>query len=98
MEKLFVIIVLLLMGCGQKKKKVDLIVFNSNTYTVDGDFSKIEAFAVDGGKFLAIGTTDEILGKYTSRSNPKCRRENHYPWSYRCPLPFLRIGYGPTSS
>ena len=66
MKKLFVIIVLLLMGCGQKKEKVDLIVFNSNTYTVDAAFSKIEAFAVDGGKFLAIGTTDEILGKYTA--------------------------------
>ena len=66
MKKLFVIIVLLLMGCGQKKEKVDLIVFNSNTYTVDAVFSKIEAFAVDGGKFLAIGTTDEILGKYTA--------------------------------
>ena len=66
MKNLFLIIVLLLVGCGQKREKVDLIVIDSNTYTVDTAFSKIEAFAVDAGKFLAIGTTDEIQGKYTS--------------------------------
>ena len=54
------------MGCGQKREKVDLIVINSNTYTVDSAFTRIEAFAVNEGKFLAVGTTDEIQGKYTS--------------------------------
>jgi predicted amidohydrolase YtcJ len=66
MRNLFLIIVLLLVGCGQKREKVDFIVFNSNTYTVDSAFSRIEAFAVNEGKFLAVGTTDEIQGKYTS--------------------------------
>ncbi|MDE3741719.1 amidohydrolase [Maribacter polysaccharolyticus] len=59
---------LLLMACGQKKENVDLIVINSNTYTVDGDFSTAEAFAVNDGKFVAVGTSDEIQGKYSAET------------------------------
>lgn len=55
-------------ACGQKKENVDLIVINSNTYTVDADFSKAEAFAINDGKFVAVGTSDEIQGKYTSEA------------------------------
>lgn len=66
MKKLLLIAVFFVMACGKNKQNVDLIVINSNTYTVDGEFSKIEAFAVQGGKFLATGTSEEIQGKYTS--------------------------------
>ncbi|MGB5435274.1 MAG: amidohydrolase [Maribacter sp.] len=66
MKKFYLILLLLSIGCGQKKENVDLIVINSNTYTVDGDFSTIEAFAIHGGKFVATGTTDEIQQKYAS--------------------------------
>ncbi len=55
-------------ACGQKKENVDLIVINSNTYTVDADFSKAEAFAINDGKFVAVGTSDEIQGNYTSEA------------------------------
>ena len=66
MKKFFFILLVLSIGCGQKKEKVDLIVINSNTYTVDGDFSKAEAFAVNEGRFVATGTTAEIQQKYTA--------------------------------
>ncbi|MBD0778044.1 amidohydrolase [Maribacter sp. ANRC-HE7] len=66
MKYILPLFLLLVMACGQKKENVDLIVINSNTYTVDGDFSKAEAFAVNDGKFLAIGTSDEIQAKYIS--------------------------------
>ena len=66
MKKFFFILLVLSIGCGQKKEKVDLIVINSNTYTVDGDFSKAEAFAVNEGRFVATGTTAEIKQKYTA--------------------------------
>ena len=66
MKKFFFILLVLSIGCGQKKEKVDLIVINSNTYTVDGDFSKAEAFAVNEGRFVATGTTAEIQQMYTA--------------------------------
>jgi predicted amidohydrolase YtcJ len=38
----------------------DLIVINGDIYTVDPSVPKAEAFAVEGGKFTAVGTTAEI--------------------------------------
>jgi predicted amidohydrolase YtcJ len=59
-------LVLFISACQSGKENVDLIVINSNTYTVDGNFSNTEAFAVNKGKFEAIGTSKEIQKKYTS--------------------------------
>ena len=46
-------------------KTVDLIVHNGNIYTVDENFSKASAFAVENGKFIDVGS-DDILSKYKS--------------------------------
>ena len=46
----------------------DLVVFNAKVYTVDAARPRAEAFAVRGGRFLAVGTTDEmkaLAGKST---------------------------------
>ena len=54
-----------LTACTQQQK-ADLIVTNANIYTVDDDFAKAEAFAIKDGKFLAVGTNDEINKKYAT--------------------------------
>src|SRR5262249_36993011 len=46
----------------------DLVVVNAKVYTVDAARPRAEAFAVRGGRFLAVGTTDEmkaLAGKST---------------------------------
>ena len=48
------------------KEKVDLVIVNANIYLVDDNFSKAQAFAVQDGKFLAVGSNEEIRSKYTS--------------------------------
>lgn len=60
------LILLFLSGCEYVKEKVDLVIVNANIYTVDEGFSKAEAFAVHKGKFVAVGTTEEIRDQYTS--------------------------------
>src|ERR1700691_1887924 len=40
----------------------DLVVFNAKVYTVDARMPNAEAFAVKGGRFLAVGSTAEIKG------------------------------------
>ena len=40
----------------------DLIVFNGKVYTVDARLPRAEAFAVTGGRFVAVGSTSEIKG------------------------------------
>lgn len=66
MKFIIMALVLFISACQSGKENVDLIVINSNTYTVDGNFSNTEAFAVNKGKFEAIGTSKEIQKKYTS--------------------------------
>jgi predicted amidohydrolase YtcJ len=40
----------------------DLVVFNAKVYTVDPRLPKAEAFAVQGGKFIAVGSSADIKG------------------------------------
>ena len=51
-------------ACSQEKEKVDCIFFNAKIYTVDKQFTIAECFAVDDGKFIAIGNTVDIKSKY----------------------------------
>ena len=40
----------------------DLVVFNAKIYTVDSNRPKAEAFAVKNGRFLAVGSNDDVKG------------------------------------
>ena len=66
MKKLFIYFLTISLFTLCKKQEVDLIVINSNTYTVNGAFDKAEAFAIKDGKFVAIGTSDKIQKNYQS--------------------------------
>lgn len=46
----------------------ELVVYNANIYTMDTRFPKAQAFAVGGGRFLAVGSNEEVkprIGKRT---------------------------------
>ncbi|CAZ96891.1 MULTISPECIES: amidohydrolase [Zobellia] len=66
MKNILLLVCLCLLAFQPAKDKVDLIVVNANVYTVDSGFTKAEAFAVQNGKFIAVGTSAEIQAKYTS--------------------------------
>jgi len=48
----------------------DLVVFNAKVYTVDAAMPRAEAFAVKGGRFAAVGSTQEI-GALAGRNTQK---------------------------
>ncbi|HET8809251.1 MAG TPA: amidohydrolase, partial [Flavobacteriaceae bacterium] len=58
--------ILLSVSCSEEKKIADLLVINAKVYTVDDQFSVVEAFVVKEGKIVATGTTEEIQQKYRS--------------------------------
>jgi predicted amidohydrolase YtcJ len=67
MKKLLIFLILITAtSCELLKEKVDMVVVNANIYTVDGAFSKAQAFAIHKGKFVAVGTSEEIRKIYTS--------------------------------
>jgi predicted amidohydrolase YtcJ len=49
-------------GLFAAARDADLVVLNAKVYTVDPKLPKAEAFAVRGGKFIAVGKSDEIKG------------------------------------
>jgi len=70
--------IMLLSACS-KTKNVDLIVTHAKIYTADKDFSEVESFAVKDGKFVAVGTNDEILSNYTATKTLKLDGKFIYP-------------------
>jgi hypothetical protein len=48
------------------KEIADLIIYNAQIYTVDEAIPTAQAFAVKDGKFLQVGTNEEIQGKFES--------------------------------
>ncbi len=65
--KWFTIIIMAILSssaCNNIRQKADMILINGKIYLVDESFNTAEAFAVKDGKFLAVGTTSEILGKF----------------------------------
>jgi predicted amidohydrolase YtcJ len=78
--KLFTALILILvMTSCTKKEKVDLIVSGAMVYTVDKEFSVAEAFAVNNGKIVAIGTSQEISDKYDADTRFDAEGKFIYP-------------------
>jgi predicted amidohydrolase YtcJ len=68
MNRNFILLALtaLFISCNSQKE-VDLIVHNAMVYTVDDNFSVVEAFAVKDGKILETGSSKDILKKYKGK-------------------------------
>jgi len=49
-------------------QRVDLIVHHAQIYTVNNEFTMAEAMAIQDGKFVAVGSNDDILKAYQSDS------------------------------
>ncbi|MEJ7693783.1 amidohydrolase [Daejeonella sp.] len=65
MKKAFLFILLPFLFSCSAQQRADLIIHNAVVYTVDDNFSIAEAFAVKGGKIIEVGTSAELLKKYS---------------------------------
>jgi len=64
MKKYFSLLFIVVFFSCTQKQQVDLIVHHAVVYTADSAFSTAESFAVKDGKFIAVGTNDEILNTF----------------------------------
>ena len=55
MKKFWPLLLLLATACKQKEYNADLLVKNALVYTVDSNFSTVQAFVVSSGKIIAVG-------------------------------------------
>ncbi|WP_439130374.1 amidohydrolase [Polaribacter sp.] len=87
---LFLVIFLSLISCGQKH--ADLIVYNAKIYTVNELFDKAQAFAVKDGKFIAIGTNDNIFNEYSALDTINAQEKIIVPGLIDAHCHFYRMG------
>jgi len=60
-------LLLMLCCCQPHPKQIDLLVYNARVYTVDSTFSTASAFAVDQGRFVAVGDSARIFQYYRAQ-------------------------------
>lgn len=90
-----VIITFIAMACT-KRQKVDLIIANATIYTVDSTFSKANCMAIANGKIVAVGSKQDIDGKYEANKKIDAEGKFIYPGFIDPHCHFL--GYGTTLS
>ena len=72
-------IILTLMTSCNLKTPVELIVHNAKVYTVDDNFTMVQAFAVKDGRFVAVGDNEFILNHYTAKETIDAEGDAVYP-------------------
>ncbi len=75
-----------------QKPTADLIVHNAVVYTVDNQFVTTEAFAIKDGKFLATGTSKDILAKYNAKQKIDAKSKPVFPGLYDPHSHFMGLG------
>jgi len=79
-KELFICLILIFfMSACIQKEKVDLIVHNAKVYTINESFEIEQAFAIKDGKFVAIGSNQDILRKYQSENIIDAGEKPVYP-------------------
>ena len=93
-RKQFVAAILLSFGLFSchSRQPADLILYHGKVYTVDSAFSKVEALAVKDGKILAVGSDDDIKGKYESAQMVDAGGKAVFPGFIDAHAHFVRYG------
>ncbi len=84
---------ILLFSCASvNKEEADLLVFNAEVYTVDGEFSVTEAFVIKDGKFLETGTAEALEEKYNFKNRLDAGGKTILPGFIDAHAHFYRMG------
>ncbi|MBC7614658.1 MAG: amidohydrolase [Pedobacter sp.] len=79
MKQLSFLSILLLLLTSCSKQKADLIIYNGKIYTVNDKFDMVEAMAVQDGKIVGVGTTENIRKQFTSNEEVDVKGKAVYP-------------------
>jgi predicted amidohydrolase YtcJ len=94
MKITFLLFAFCILASCNSKQKIDLLVFNATVYTVDSNFSNAEAIAVDKGKILEAGKTEDLQKKYEAKENVDAKGKFIYPGLIDAHAHFVQYGFG----
>ncbi len=90
---IFTLIIISMHSCStSKKEQAELILINGNIYTVNENFDKAQAFAVKNGRFLAVGTNEDILKFYESNNVVDAKNQTILPGLIDAHCHFFGLG------
>ncbi|MCK5401762.1 MAG: amidohydrolase [Flavobacteriaceae bacterium] len=93
MQKLAMLLIALIVVSCSKKEQADFIVTNANIYTVNDNFETAQAFAVKDGKFLEVGSSEDILSKYEASKVEDANGQTIVPGFIDAHCHFLGLGF-----
>ena len=76
------------------KPNVDLVIYNASVYTVDQNFTKVEAIAVDKGKIVATGNSKNILDQFDAKEKIDAKGKFIFPGFIDAHSHFFGYGLG----
>lgn len=82
------------LSSSNSKKKIDLLVYNATVYTVDKNFSKAEAIAVDKGKIVAAGRTKKLQNQFDASEQIDANGKYIFPGLIDAHAHFFAYGLG----
>lgn len=94
MKILLLITLLSIFSPMKTKQKIDLLIYNATVYTVDKDFSKAEAIAVDKGKIIATGSTKDLQLQYDAKESLDAKGKTIFPGFIDAHAHFFYYGLG----
>ncbi len=95
MKKILTIVMItLFFSCQKEKQQVDSIIINANVYTVNEAFDKAEAFAVKDGKFVKVGTSQDIQNTFMADTIIDAKGQTILPGFIDAHCHFLNLGFG----
>ncbi|OON67040.1 amidohydrolase [Hymenobacter sp. CRA2] len=83
-----------LTACPSAQTSADLVVYNATVYPVDSAFSKAQAFAVQDGQILFVGSSDEVRRRYKAQEQVDAHGKFIYPGFYDAHCHFYRYALG----
>jgi hypothetical protein len=93
MKKLLTFFTVLIVVSCSTKEQADLIFTNANIYTVNNNFETAQAFAIKDGKFLEVGTSQDILAKYEASTIEDANGQTILPGFIDAHCHFLGLGF-----
>jgi predicted amidohydrolase YtcJ len=95
MRKLLpLLLVAVITSCQQKEYNADILVKNGLVYTVNSQFTTVDAFVIKGGKILAIGKADSLEKIYYAKKVVDAGGKPVYPGFIDAHTHFYRYGLG----
>ncbi len=82
---------LFIISCNNKNN-VDTIIYNAKIYTVDSNFTVVEAMAISKEKIIATGTSDSILKTFNCKNIIDAKGKSVFPGFIDAHTHFLNYG------